>query len=752
MSQAFSRRRLLQLSACVGAGFACPALAQSIHAPEAGLDRWHRAVCGQCGLVDTLFAGHRGTEIAALKGDPLGATALGRLCTRGMALPSALQPGRRPTTPLLRRDAATKGSGGGLEPVSWEEAGAWLAQRFGPLFAARKAAALLDADLPCETQFDANRLFKGFLGCAHVDSSLRLDGAAGLRAAELSTGLPGPTGTTSDVDGADLFLIVGANPAERHATLFYRMAQCQRQNGTRTVVIDPRRTLSCGLADVLGRPTVPGTDGAILRAIAHILLREGFEADLALENLDAFVETARQMSPLRAAQLSGAGQTDIEAAAEAFSSASRPFSVFGRGLMRGGARAVRTLFDLHLFRGRLADGATVLPLLEGANGSGAWLMGSPTERLPGLRMISDPAARADIAELWGCDAAGIPSAPGLRLGEWLPGLETGALGGVLWIGGNPLPRLPANSRWRSALADTLAVHATPVHPTETSAWADLVLPMALPWLEERGVFISCDRRVQLTAPGSRPQGLLSSLDLVARIAGALTAQLPHRWPATTDPEEVWETCRRSSRGSVCDLSGMTYPVLTDVPGLSWPHPEGASSPADPRAVPAHLRAPEPRLSHDSGAPGLADGTEPSLRLFPIATAHHTACRELTGFVPELHYASPRAWIEVNGRDATTRGLRDGAFVAVESAAGVLAARLWITDRVPRGLVAIPDHFGFVSDLEGGTDGRGEPPSLTASVVPLVADPDSGQLGVPSVPVTLREPTAAELATRVLRRS
>ena len=752
MSQGFSRRRLLQLSACVGAGFACPALAQSIHAPEAGLDRWHQAVCGQCGLVDSLFAGHRGTEIAALKGDPVGATALGRLCTRGMALPSALQPGRRPTTPLLRRDAATKGSGGGLEPVSWEEAGAWLAQRFGPLFTARKAAALLDADLPCETQFDASRLFKGFLGCAHVDSSLRLDGAAGLRAAELSTGLPGPTGTASDVDGADLFLLVGADPAERHATLFYRMAQCQRRNGTRTVVIDPRRTLSCGLADVFVRPSVPGTDAAILRAIAHIMLREGLEADPALENLDAFVEAARQMSPDRAARLSGARQADIEAAADAFASASQPFSVFGRGLMRGGARAVRTLFDIHLFRGRLTDGATVLPLLEGANGSGAWLMGSPTEQLPGQRMISDPSARADIAELWGCDAAGIPSAPGLRLGEWLPALETGALGGVLWVGGNPLPRLPANGRWRSALAGTLAVHATPVHPTETSAWADLVLPMALPWLEERGIFISCDRRVQLTAPGPRPQGLPSSLDLVNRVAGALTSGLPQRWLAATGPEEVWEACRRSSRGSACDLSGMTYPVLTAVPGLLWPHPVGETLPDDPRAVPANLPAPEPRLSHDSGAPVPADGTERALRLVPIATAHHTACRELTGFVPELHYASPRAWIEVNARDAASLGLLDGRFVAVESAAGLAVARLWITDRVPRGLVAIPDHFGFVSDLEGGTDGRGEPPSLTSSVVPLAADPDSGQLGPSSVPVILREPTAAELDTRVLRRS
>ncbi len=752
MAHGLSRRQLLALGACAGAGLACPALGQPIHTPSTGLDRWHRVACGQCGLVDPLLAGQRDGKIVALKGDPLAATSLGRLCTRGMGIPAALGGERRLTSPLIRRDPATRGRADGLEPVGWDEAAAWIADRLSPLFSEGRAAVLLDTDLPCETQFDAGRLFRGLLGCANVDSSLRLDGVAGLQGAVQATGIPGPTGTAADVDGADLFLLVGADPAARHATLFYRMVQCQRRNRTRTVVIDPRRTLSCGLADVFVRPRVPGTDAAILRSIAHVLLREGVEGDPGLPGHDDFVAAARAMSPARAAELSGAKEADIEAAAAAFAESAQPFTAFGRGLMRGGTRAVRTLFDLHLFTGQLEAGATVLPLLEGANAAGAYLMGASTGRLPGLRDPADADDRAAAARAWDCSPDRLPPATGLRLGQWLPALEAGSLGGLVLLGGNPLPRLPDNARWRAALAAVPVVHATPVQPTETTAWSDLVLPMGVPWLEERGVFVSCDRRVVLTNPGPRPTGVPSSLEVVATLAEALAPDRAGDWTATVDgPEAVWEACRAATAGRDCDLSGLTYGVLTDTPGPTWPRSTGAVVDAESPEVSSTLAPIRRALSADAGAPDPAERASDTLAFLAVATVHHTSSRELTGFAPDLHYASPRAWIEVSGRDATRRGLRDGSFAAVESPTGVLVARIWISDRVPRGLIAVPDHFAFLSDLEGGSDGRGEAPSMTSEVVPLVADPDSGQLGTPTVRVVLRAATEDELERRILRR-
>ncbi len=758
MSQRITRRQILQLGACAGVGLACPALGQPIHTPGSRLDRWYRGVCGQCGLTDPLFIGTQDGAVAALKGDPVAPTSLGRLCTRGMALPPALATDRRLLTPQLRAQPGTKGSDAGLEAVTREQAGTWLDQNLGQRLRDRpdSVAVLLDADLPCETQYTANRLLRGFLGCTHLDSSLRLDSAAGLRGATAATGQPAPLGTTADADGADLFLVVGADPAERHATLFYRMVQCQRRNGTRTVVVDPRRTLTCGLADLWIRPSRPGADAAILRAMVHVLLREGVDASVGLPGHEELVRSARAMPPELASELSGARPEDIEAAATAFADSASTFTVFGRGLMRGGVRAVRALYDLHAVAGRLGEGSTVMPLLEGANAPGAWLMGAPTGALPGLRRVEDPEDRKATAELWGCSADRIPGSPGLRLGSWLPALESGRLEAILLLGGNPLPRLAANRRWRRALQGAIVVHASPVQPTETSAYSDLLLPMALPWLEERGCFVSCDRRVQLTSPGGPPDGVPTSLQLVADLGTSVLADRegarPFQEIRDMGPELAWEQCRAATTGRDCDLSGMTYADLEASPGLLWPHAVGAdpgapSAPSSAKADPS-----PPRLSTDAGAPSPSAGADGDLWLVPIATSHHTSCRELTGFSPELHHASPRAWIEISGRDASRRKLRDGSWVVVESATGILVARLWITDRVPRGAVAVPDHFGFLCDLEGGTDGRGEPESLTSLVVPLAVDPESGQVGATPIKVVLRTPTDDEMAARALRRS
>jgi len=736
MRNAPTRRDVLRgaaaASACAAAGWLCPALAQQLHAPEASLDRWYRGVCGQCGMTDPLFVGLRGGHPVTVKGDPVSPANYGRLCTRGMAFPAGLDPDRRPTRPLLRRDPATKGTAGGLEPVEWEEAMAWIAERLGPVARQEpaKLAAFLDTSMPTESHMVFNRLLKGHLGCGNVESNLRLAGAAGLAAAEQSIGVPAPLGGPGIVDGADLLFVVGADPAEQHPTLFSRMLQCHRRGTTRVVVIDSRRTLSTGLADVFVRPKVPGTEHVVLQSIEQVLIRDGHIDD-----------TGGRRSPLLPAaveDLIGARAADIEAAAEAFADSYATFSCFGDDLT---TRAARRLYDLHVLTGKMGDGSAVLPLLSGANAQGALLMGSCSERLPGLRSSAVAADRSAVTEIW--DGPRLPDGPGLRLGEWLPALESGKLSALLAIGSNLLPLLPDNLRWRAAMSRALVVTATPFHPTETTVYSDLVLPMALPWLEERGCFMSQGRQVLLTDPAGPPEGAPTSLQLSTRIASALLGDGAAAFAEYDKygPELAWEQCRALTSGRPCDLTGADYATLGAGEPLTWPRPAAADAGQELAPLFQEL---------SRGAVEIPLPAEGSLALVVFADSHHTGARELTGFAPELHYAAPRAWIEVNGRDAVKRKLRDGAWAAVESELGVLVARLWITDRVPRGVLAVPEHYGFLSDLEGGTDGRGEPESLPGLVVPTRTDPDSGQIVVGGTPVTLREPTEAEMARRALK--
>ena len=738
MKDHLSRRDVLRgaaaAGACAATGWLCPALAQQLHAPEASLDRWYRGVCGQCGMTDPLFVGVRGGSPVTVKGDPVSPANYGRLCTRGMAFPAGLAPDRRPLKPLLRRDPSTKGTDAGLEPVEWDEALGWITQRIGPIARQEpsKLAAFLDTSMPTESHLVFNRLFKGHLGCANVESNLRLDAASGLMAAEEAVGIPAPLGGAGGIDGADLLMVVGADPAERHPTLFSRMLQCHRRGTTRMVLIDSRRTLTAGLADVFVQPRVPGTEHLVLHSIAQLLIRDGHvdEADARDRRSPFLPEMVESICGVRAA--------DIEAAAEAFADSYATFSCFGHGLTTG---AVRSLYDLHILTGKMGDGSTILPLLDGANAQGALLMGSCADRLPGLRSADAEADRSAVATAW--QVGRLHDGAGLQLGDWLPALERDELSTLFVAGSNLLPLLPDNRRWRAAFGRATVVAASPFEPTETTAYSDLVLPMALPWLEERGCFVNQARQVLLTDPAGPPEGVPTSLSLATRLASALLGEDDTAFAAYDKfgPELAWEQCRALTAGRPCDLSGADYGVLGGT--ITWPHPEGTD---DSREL-------EPRFQNLSPAPRKTvwpAKTDAELSLVVFADSHHTGARELTGFAPELHYAAPRAWLEVNGRDAVQRKLRDGDWVAAVSDTGVLVARLWITDRVPRGVVGIPEHFGFLSDLEGGTDGRGEPESLPGLGIPTRTDPDSGQIILSGTKITLRKPTEQEMGVRGLK--
>ncbi len=743
-----TRRDVLRAAAATGCsaalggtalGWLCPALSQDLHAPGAGLEHWYRGICGQCGMADPLFVGVRRGRAVTVKGDPVSPVNYGRLCTRGMAFPAGLDPDRRVSQPLLRRDPATKGSTGGLEAVTWEQALAWLGEHVAPIAKKKPSglATFLDVGLPTETHLVFNRLLRGFLGCATVESNLRLDAMAGVVAAERGLGFFGASQPLDAMDEAGAVLVVGADPAERHPTLFGRMVQCHRRGGQKVVVIDPRRTLTCGLADVHVRPKVPGTDGVILAAIARQLIASGRAVDL--PDRDRYAAAVAAFAPETAAGISGARAEDIVAAAATLEEAFGTVTLYGRGLTRCGTAAVGTLYDVHNL---LGDGA-IMPLLEGGNAPGAYLMGSASDRLPGMRDLADASHRAAVAAAWSSPPDRMPAAEGWKLSEWPGAVERGDLGAMLLVGSNLLPLLPDSHAWRRAMTASRVVAATPLAPTETSVFADLVLPMALPWLEERGCFVNHERRVQLTDPAGPAEGVPTSLELGVRLADALLGE-GHDFGRYTEygPELAWEDCGKVTADRACDLSGIGYAALASSPGLCWPLPSGSAEPVEPAAT--------PRLSTAEGLDPGDDGD--GLHLAVFADSHHSGGRELTGFAPELHYAAPRAWVEVAGRDAVKRKLRDGSWVAVASETGVLVARLWITDRVRRGTVAVPEHFGFVCDLEGGTDGRAEPGSLPGLVVQTRTDADSGQILMAGTRVVLREPTEAEMADRALKKT
>src|SRR5947207_6816192 len=162
---------------------------------------------------------------------------------------------------------------GVLERVAWSDALDHVAHRLQHIVARDGADAVafyLSGQLLTEDYYVANKLMKGFLGSANVDTNSRLCMASTVAGHRRAFGEDVVPGCYDDLDAADLLTLVGSNTAWCHPVLYQRMVKNRRERGAKIVVIDPRRTATGGEADLF-LPIQPGTDTALFSGLlAHL--------------------------------------------------------------------------------------------------------------------------------------------------------------------------------------------------------------------------------------------------------------------------------------------------------------------------------------------------------------------------------------------------------------------------------------------------------------------------------------------------
>src|ERR1700738_4097855 len=215
-----------------------------------------RTTCAHCGVGCGILATPDGGGGAAISGDPDHPANFGRLCSKGSALGETLGLTNRLLYPLIRCD---KGS---MERVAWSDALDHVAHRFQHIIARDGPGAVafyLSGQLLTEDYYVANKLMKGFLGSANVDTNSRLWIASSVPGQRRAFGADGVPGIYRDLDEADLIVLVGSNAAWCHPVLYQRMIAARNERGTRLVVIDPRRTATADAADLF-LPIASGMD------------------------------------------------------------------------------------------------------------------------------------------------------------------------------------------------------------------------------------------------------------------------------------------------------------------------------------------------------------------------------------------------------------------------------------------------------------------------------------------------------------
>src|SRR6202166_5133602 len=310
-----------------------------------------RTTCPYCGVGCGVLATSDGNGGAAIAGDPEHPANLGRLCSKGSALGETLGLEGRLLYPMIRCK-------GVLERVAWSDALDHVAHRFNHIIARDGAGAVafyLSGQMLTEDYYVANKLMKGFIGSANVDTNSRLCMASSVAGHRRAFGADTVPGCYEDLDEADLLVLVGSNAAWWHPFLFQRMAANKQKRGARIVVIDPRRTDTAGDADLfLGLK--PGTDTALFSGLLVHLAENGaldrrYIAQYTL-GFEAALLRARGIAASVAATAlaTGLSESDVAGFFRMFGNTPRVVSLYSQGVNQSaqGTDKVNAIINCHL--------------------------------------------------------------------------------------------------------------------------------------------------------------------------------------------------------------------------------------------------------------------------------------------------------------------------------------------------------------------------------------------------------------------
>jgi len=649
-------------------------------------DRWVPTTCGYCSVGCGILIGVRENRAVAIRGNPDHPVNRGKLCPKGLSEHHTLTAATRARYPLLRRE-------GQLARVSWNEALDAMVATFRDIQKKHGPDALgvlSTGQLVTEEFYALGKLVQLGFGTRNYDGNTTLCMASAVSGYKRSFGSDGPPGSYEDLEKADVIFLIGANIADNHPILCARL---ERNPNATVIVADPRVTKTAMLADVY-LPLKPRTDLALLNGIAHILIRDGLVRreyiDRHTTGFDGLAAAVSRYTPEHVSAITGLSADQIERAASLYGRAKAAFLGWTMGVNHStqGTETVNAINNLALLTGQIGrPGAAPFSITGQCNAMGS-REASFTSSLPGYRKFESEQESTELARLWNIPVTRIPASRGLAYPDIIEAALAKRIRALWIIATNPVVSFPNFGVLKQALEnlDFLVVQDG-FHPTPTSELADLVLPAAI-WGEKEGTYTNSERRVSKVNRAVGPPGeARSDFDIFLDLAGRLGVR-EELFPGWSTPRHAFEEWRRISAGRLCDYSALSWEAIESSGGIQWGGP---------------------RLYEDGRFP-TEDG---KARLFPVEwqpfpeqpnpefpfilntgrTVEHWHTRTKTGAVAALQTLSPRAWLEMNPRDAQRLRLKPHDRVSVISRRSrVDGIELRVTEIVAPGQVFMPFHF------------------------------------------------------------
>lgn len=662
-----------------------------------------RSVCPYCGVGCGIVMQVQDNKVVKVIGDKAHPTNFGRLCTKGTTCGQAIAESGRMENAYVRQARQNDPVRIGMDNALRE-----TARRLRHTLDTHGPDALafyVSGQMSLESQYLINKLAKGFVRTANIESNSRLCMASAGSGYKLSLGADGPPGSYEDFDRAELFFVIGANMADCHPILFLRMMD-RVKAGAKLIVVDPRRSATADKANLF-LPIKPGTDLALLNGLLHLLVKNGHTDPAFIaaftEGWEAMPEFLEDYSPEHVAAITGLAEADIRQAADWIGQAAEWMSCWTMGLNQSthGTWHTNALCNLHLATGAICrPGSGPFSLTGQPNAMGGREMGYMGPGLPGQRSVLVEADRAFIEDLWQIPHDSLPRQAGSGTVAMFEQMAAGQIKACWIICTNPVASVPNRQTVIKGLQTAeLVITQDAFLDTETNRYADILLPGAL-WAEAEGVMINSERNLTLMRKAvDAPGETLPDWQIIARVACEMGFADAFTYASAAD---VFEEIKRAWNPKTgYDLRGASYPRLREQP-LQWPC---ASEDGAYRNPIRYLDTGTLAFATENGkAQFFARPYMPPAEMpddaFPFVlntgrVQHQWHTLTKTGKVATLNKLNPGPFVELHPEDAANLGIKNKDQVEIRSLRGRAVLPAVVTDRVRPGNCFAPFHWNDV---------------------------------------------------------
>jgi formate dehydrogenase major subunit len=690
--QPFLESECVSCGACVEA---CPTTALMeksvvrLGAPERAVT----TTCAYCGVGCSLKAEVRGdgalTEVVRMVPNRDGDANHGHACVKGRFAFGYATHSDRILQPMIRKSIREE-----WREVSWQEAIGYAAseiRRIQAKYGRDSVGGITSSRCTNEETFLVQKMVRAAFGNNNVDTCARVCHSPTGYGLKSTIGESAGTQAFTSVAKADVIMVVGANPTDGHPVFASQMKQRLRQ-GAKLIVVDPRAiglVRSPHIAADAHLQTTPGTNVAILNAIAHVIVTEGLTKDEYVAErceADSYLRwkelvAAERNSPEAMEAVTGVAADLVRRAARLYAAGPNSAIYYGLGVTEHsqGSTAVMALANLAMATGNLGrEGVGVNPLRGQNNVQGSCDMGSFPHEFSAYRHVSDPAVRGLFEQAWGVS---LQPEPGLRI----PNMFEAALDGTfraMYVQGEDFVQSDPNTHHVTRAMESLeCVIVQDLFLNETAKFAHVFLPGSS-FLEKDGTFTNAERRISRVRKIMPPKAGYEDWQVTMLLSEALGYPMRYRHPS----EIMAEIARLTPT-----FAGVTYEKLDRLGSVQWPCNDAA-----PEGTPTmHVQ----RFVRGKGKFCLTEyvpTSERSSSRFPLIL---TTGRVLTQYNvgAQTRRTDNVVWhaedlLEIHPHDAEVRGIAEGDWVGLTSRAGETVLRARVTERIAPGVVYTTFHF------------------------------------------------------------